>query len=239
MAIVCVRLCDNCGNDARPSRRGRCKNCAAFFDRHGVERPAVWYDRSTLTCSNCGKVGAREGAGRCKQCLRYFQKHREERPQEVAERMLLRSRGLKRCAVCSEVKAIAEFPSGSSATYTRKYCSACDEAGRGGWPYRKTEKFRRSKAASAMWRRGKKAAEDAEKFEAIEIFERDRWRCQICGRKVDKKLSGRALMGPQLDHIVPLSKGGTHTRSNTQLAHLSCNVRKGARAVGDQLRLFG
>jgi 5-methylcytosine-specific restriction endonuclease McrA len=29
-----------------------------------------------------------------------------------------------------------------------------------------------------------------------------------------------------LDHRIPLSKGGSHTAENTQLAHLACNVRK-------------
>jgi 5-methylcytosine-specific restriction endonuclease McrA len=32
-----------------------------------------------------------------------------------------------------------------------------------------------------------------------------------------------------LDHIVPVSKGGTHTRDNVQAAHLRCNQAKGDR----------
>ena len=30
-----------------------------------------------------------------------------------------------------------------------------------------------------------------------------------------------------LDHIIPLSMGGTRTRENTQLAHEGCNISKG------------
>ena len=33
-------------------------------------------------------------------------------------------------------------------------------------------------------------------------------------------------MSASLDHIVPLSQGGTHTLGNVQLAHLVCNERK-------------
>jgi 5-methylcytosine-specific restriction endonuclease McrA len=32
---------------------------------------------------------------------------------------------------------------------------------------------------------------------------------------------------PTLDHIVPISKGGSHIRSNVQLACLECNQAKG------------
>ena len=31
---------------------------------------------------------------------------------------------------------------------------------------------------------------------------------------------------PTLDHIIPLSKGGSHTWDNVQLAHMGCNAGK-------------
>lgn len=31
--------CSNCGRDAKPLRRGRCRNCAEYLRRRGVERP--------------------------------------------------------------------------------------------------------------------------------------------------------------------------------------------------------
>lgn len=60
------------------------------------------------------------------------------------------------------------------------------------------------------------------------VFKRDRWICQICHHRVDSGLSGRHKVGPTLDHIVPLSKGGPHSYANSQLAHRSCNSSKGA-----------
>lgn len=80
--------------------------------------------------------------------------------------------------------------------------------------------------------------EGSERFNASEIFERDGWRCGLCGRKVDRDLKAPHPMSASLDHIQPLSLGGLHTKANVQLAHLSCNSRKQARA-GGQLRLFG
>jgi 5-methylcytosine-specific restriction endonuclease McrA len=32
----------------------------------------------------------------------------------------------------------------------------------------------------------------------------------------------------QVDHIIPVILGGTHTWDNVQIAHLVCNQRKGA-----------
>ena len=80
-----------------------------------------------------------------------------------------------------------------------------------------------------------------ERFKAIEIYERDGWRCGICGKRVNEKLKAPHRMSPSLDHIIPISKGGMHERKNVRLAHYGCNSKKGARASerGDQLLLFG
>lgn len=53
--------------------------------------------------------------------------------------------------------------------------------------------------------------------------------CQICGLPVDDTdiSNGHARsMYPTLDHIIPLSKGGSHTWDNVQLAHMRCNAGK-------------
>ena len=64
-----------------------------------------------------------------------------------------------------------------------------------------------------------------------EIFERDGWICQLCDAPVDRLLSYPDPGSASLDHIMPLSRGGHHVRSNVQLAHLFCNLSKGARAA--------
>jgi 5-methylcytosine-specific restriction endonuclease McrA len=82
------------------------------------------------------------------------------------------------------------------------------------------------------------AESKGDKFKREEIFERDRWVCQICYKKVNKKLAYPHPMSPSIDHIMPISWGGSHTKDNVQLAHLSCNVNLG---VGGkkQMRMFG
>lgn len=62
-----------------------------------------------------------------------------------------------------------------------------------------------------------------------ELIKRDGGICQLCGKPTDGSDINDGHIGkryPTLDHIVPLSKGGTHTWDNVQLAHMSCNARK-------------
>lgn len=61
------------------------------------------------------------------------------------------------------------------------------------------------------------------------LRERDGDSCGICGDEIDFSLGGRNPMGRSVDHVLPRSKGGAHTWANTQLAHLRCNLFKGAK----------
>lgn len=70
-----------------------------------------------------------------------------------------------------------------------------------------------------------------------DIFERDGWRCQICGRKVRRDVSYQHPTAATVDHIVSLANGGADTPINVQTAHRSCNTSKNASGPG-QLRLI-
>jgi len=62
------------------------------------------------------------------------------------------------------------------------------------------------------------------------VFERDKWRCHICGGLIDKSLTAPERGSATLDHIVPLAFGGEHTMHNIKAAHLSCNSSRGHHA---------
>jgi 5-methylcytosine-specific restriction endonuclease McrA len=79
-----------------------------------------------------------------------------------------------------------------------------------------------------------------EPYTLAEIAARDRYRCGLCRKKVDMRLiDGRLPMAPTVDHVIPISEGGTDTKANVQLAHRICNLRKGKRGTPQQLRLVG
>lgn len=73
----------------------------------------------------------------------------------------------------------------------------------------------------------------------IRIFERDKWTCRLCGKKTRQDKTVPHPLAPVIDHIVPLSKGGTHEPANTQCAHFLCNSIKSDRGGGEQLMLIG
>ncbi|HEX7164373.1 MAG TPA: HNH endonuclease [Trebonia sp.] len=80
-------------------------------------------------------------------------------------------------------------------------------------------------------RRAAMAGVGSEKFLAAEIFERDGWKCWICGLTATRDPAKGDPMGATMDHVVPISKGGAHTRANVRCAHLICNLKKGDRIV--------
>lgn len=69
------------------------------------------------------------------------------------------------------------------------------------------------------------------------IYERDGGICQLCGKKVRMQIKWPDQTCGSIDHIIPLSIGGTHEPKNVQLAHHICNSFKGNRAMGEQIRL--
>lgn len=66
-----------------------------------------------------------------------------------------------------------------------------------------------------------------EPYSRREVFERDGWRCGICGLQILPDAVGREKA--TIDHIVPISRGGADSWDNVQAAHFSCNSSKGAR----------
>ena len=90
------------------------------------------------------------------------------------------------------------------------------------------------------YRRAKSRGSVAIRFNIFDIFERDKWRCNACGVKTPLRFRGTyAGNAPELDHVIPISKGGPHTKENTQCLCRTCNRSKGAGSLNDQLIMFG
>lgn len=74
------------------------------------------------------------------------------------------------------------------------------------------------------------------------LRERDGDRCDYCTKPITFGVTtgprGDNAMGPSIDHIQPVSKGGTDELTNLRLLHWDCNRRRGNRGGGEQLRLI-
>lgn len=69
------------------------------------------------------------------------------------------------------------------------------------------------------------------------ICKRDKWRCGICGERVNPTLEHPHPRAASLDHIVPVSEGGGNEPANLRLVHLVCNLRRRNLGGGEQLAL--
>lgn len=166
--------------------------------------------------------------------------------------------GLKKCCRCKQVLAIASF--GTNVTTADMLQTACRECtrqyGKGkpkkrkgyGTPEYKAKVAEYDKKYTAANRKRRadylrewlqnnpgKTIEYNNKRKALmqqaegkftpeleaEIFERDGHRCLCCGRT--ERLCA--------DHILPLSKGGTHFKENLQTLCVPCNSSKGNKAT--------
>lgn len=60
----------------------------------------------------------------------------------------------------------------------------------------------------------------------FEVFKRDSFTCQYCGRKAPDVVL-------HIEHITPVSKGGKNTLMNLVTSCVECNLGKGARTLAD------
>ena len=65
----------------------------------------------------------------------------------------------------------------------------------------------------------------------IELFERDGWACHFCGEVVTQE-------NATLDHFVPQSKGGGHSKENLKTCCLLCNSIKSGRTYEEAAPLL-
>lgn len=184
--------------------------------------------RRSLECEQCGTTfNLITGRGRPRRfCSRVCTERANNIRKSAAISALARSQWPTTCANCG---------SAMEPSYQRTLCSnACKVAVyKARDPQRTRARATRDEAVRrSHYRQG-------ETFDPFEIFERDKWRCHLCGCRTPKRLRGSTdQTAPELDHIIPLSLGGKHTRTNTACCCKACNMRKHNKPLG-QMRLIG
>jgi hypothetical protein len=215
-------VCRHCGETFQPTKSAETTYCSrqCYFD---LKRSSV-----TPRPQSQGKC--------CPICLTWFLPSRPDRMtcseqcKRDRQKRHYKRVGIKRthCLICATT-----LPAQKCGTF-RKYCSQrC----------RNKATLKRNRALYRAQRKANKklhttARKRGEKFLPEEVFERDNWTCLLCGKKVDRKAKVPQPLAPTLDHIIPITNGGPHTRDNVQCAHFVCNI-KASNGGGKQLLLFG
>lgn len=186
--------------------------------------------RITLKCKKCGNTIERDRSTvrrynvSCEYC-KEIEKLSDARIELVNVLVALKeSKTPKYCECCNE-EFYSVYP-------TQKYCSTkCKRKAR---QIRYKENHPEAYAESKRLNRHIKRAI---KYNCVyeyeitlpKVIHKDNCICQICGKKCDvndKSWGSCGPLYPSIDHIVPLSKGGSHTWDNVQLAHMICNSIK-------------
>lgn len=170
------------------------------------------------TCGVCGAgfvaavPSAKFCSGPCK-----------NRASNVRTQERARDRTARACRFCGKVFAPA---------YGDKRKVFCSKACKVSYTYA-------ARGGNTHRRRAKQFGGSYETVDRFKVFDRDGWRCHLCGRKTPReRLGSKHDRAPELDHLVPLSQGGAHAYTNVACACRSCNAAKGATALG-QLLLIG
>lgn len=221
--------CLDCGIEL-PSGKGpkkRCDPCMALAVR---ARKSELYFQSrseapSRACGHCGtsftpdsvNVDGRRVTTR-KYCSDECRRLAGNQRRQARKRALRGDPYERDCAYCGRLFYCDPNQRGAEPKYCRQTCRL--EA---------TRKRRRAKRAGAEHERVLKSV----------VFMRDKGRCGICRKKIDRFLPYPDPMSASLDHVVPISQGGAHTYANVRITHLSCNVVRSNRGGGEQLAMIG
>lgn len=247
--------CSDCGAECQGKR------CRACSDLALGRKPK----RIECKCLGCGKPyenkrrSSKEGASYCsREC--YFQRRRDDPAQSFIRYTVVQFLRCKHCdgafvqrtaarrIYCSPECAYAARPTSYRPAPLRDRCCAhCGKGfkGHGGSAYcslrcaRKVYRKRYGHDRGKARHRARRAGVAYEPVNPISVFERDGWRCQICGKDTPRARRGTNYPNaPELDHRVPIAKGGPHLYANVQCACRACNGAKGARLIVGQLPLW-
>ena len=109
------------------------------------------------------------------------------------------------------------------------------------WGKRNPEKVRSNMRNVCRRRRARKLSVESEPYTQELVIEMYGTLCHVCNLEINLSAPQHASMGEgwelglQLDHVVPLSKGGNDKLDNIRPIHVKCNMYKGATIKEDSL----
>lgn len=238
-----ISTCPQCGATyiRRHANRTYCsQQCSsrAYHERRKAEGRSLNRTMHERICVQCGKTWStvKRTATLCSQgCIAAarFGPEREPSGPAMTERMR-RARRRQRSA--------ARGTSGKGTVWTEGPCRRC-----GTRFLSKTSALTTAAYCSSRCRHGdigdrRRARLKCNPVQVVrrsKIFDRDGYRCHICGKKTDRTKRAPHPRAPTLDHLIPIALGGEHAPANVATAHFLCNSTKSSHGAGDQLALLG
>lgn len=220
--------------------RGWCSVHYQRWQRHGDPLADVTRKRSVCEIDECENFVQTNGL---------CSKHETRRRRHGSPVARLKGEvvdGKRVCPGCGEDKPIGDYsPHRSKPLGLSTYCKRCQATRtaknrqRPGWvrsprdPEKDRQYAQRWRAANPEKVRAFHDAYKARKSNALvemftrkEIFDRDGWQCHICRTEIDPEVAYPHPLSASLDHVVPLIRGGAHSRANVAAAHFTCNSSK-------------
>ncbi len=239
-------------------RAWKCRTCldAAYVNKKRRDAFMAWIKRPApnlaRVCIDCGRNFQQRNAlgpivTRCPRCAEDRSRSRSlaygrRLSQELSEARRLTFEIEGRWSYCLNCgKALPCERMG----LVRKWCEDClperKKAVLQAWKLANPEAWRAIACRANQVRRARLAAVPSEPYDRRYIFDRDKWICQLCKKRIYKKYVGHHPKAPSIDHQIPLELGGPDTPANVTAAHFGCNSAKRSRYMpnGEQLMLLG
>lgn len=233
------RECANCGKRYMPRQSAgmycsvKCKK--TLWAKENPEKanpPSLPFSTYVARfCDRCEQPSAkRNGWTTCTACIRKEQSTRARAANRASYEAIHRAAakevccdecGARYCPIygCAEWRANGPVP----------LCQVCK-------PARKKQSDRAAKAKRSAAKRG---AGRIERIDPIRVFERDGWKCQMCGEDTPQGLRGTCEpRAPEMDHLVALALGGSHTWDNVACLCRECNGRKSDLPLDEAIELI-
>lgn len=213
------------GKERQKMRRAQSKPVTLPKDPDKKFCPACQITKTKTEFRRC--VGRYDGLqGNCKACQQVSHLRKQQERRQLIEAGLLIRPTKKRCPACGTTKPAKSF---SLSVNTKdglfRSCKACSKSTLKQWEKTMPEKSRLVKRGHCAKRRAMQKKATVGKVSYYEIAMRDDYTCHLCNRRVPV---GEIF---HFDHVIPLSKGGTHTNENIKIACEFCNLSKGAKLI--------
>lgn len=212
-----IYTCEGCGCQYRPKQVGRKRFCSreCYFTHIGKNGPISErvIELRALAELHAVSDGYYTWANQwkvCQRCRAPFFGHKAAVYCSGACRQVYEPVGSKTvvCTTCNK-------PFQSSAGRNPTRCKRCIR--------RAASKVAKKKYGKEFRKKARVLGVPYEPVNRLKVFERDGYKCGICGRKTKKGKKVPHPRAPTLDHIVPMAKGGGHLYSNVQCACFACN----------------